>query len=314
MKQTLQNLLAEGKTKQAIAQLRQITTYDTDLQAEVVQLSARFTEYERQKRMDIEDPSVLRIELAKINNALLSVIDRLDKSVERSGNLQGFPNVNPLPNPSPQGFSWTKWTGLNDVKSWIAVLAGLAGIMTFYFKFCKNVPDNDGKPFSVVVYTHGQGGRQDIINLKDTKLVADFGGRREDPIVGKNGQNTFNEVPAKFRNTRIGIGLEGNEGYILQHDSNYVLNGEPIYLAIQSSCRFCTIAGTVRNQKQFIKNAIVSTANFSDTTDVNGYFEIHVPPLMEKSEYGVTVRLNNKIVWDKFITPNPKQPTEILIQ
>ena len=311
MKQTLQNLLAEGKTKQVIAQLMQLSTHDTDLKAEVVQLSARYAEYERQKRMGLEDPSVLGIELNKINNALLSIIGQLKVDSPSSvGVIRNQPDTH-LPK---QVFSWTKWTGLNDVKSWIAVLAGLAGIMTFYFKYCKNVPDNDGKPFSVVVYTHGQGGRQDIINLKDTKLVADFGGRREVATVGENGQNTFNEVPAEFRNTRMGIGLKGNEGYILQHDSNYVLNGEPIYLAIQSSCRFCTIAGTVRNQTQFIKSAIVSTANFSDTTDVNGYFEIHVPRQMEKSEYGVTVRLNNKIVWDKFITPNPKQPTEILIQ
>jgi Effector-associated domain 11 len=92
MKQTLRNLIAEGKTKQTIAQLRQLTKNDADLNAEVVQLSARFSAYEHQKRMAVEDPSVLSIELNKINNALLSVIERLDL---RSGNLEGFPNVNP---------------------------------------------------------------------------------------------------------------------------------------------------------------------------------------------------------------------------
>jgi hypothetical protein len=94
MKQTLRNLIAEGKTKQAIAQLRQLTKNDADLNAEVVQLSARFSAYEHQKRMATEDPSVLSIELNKINNALLSVIERLEGDVERSGNLQGFSNVN----------------------------------------------------------------------------------------------------------------------------------------------------------------------------------------------------------------------------
>ena len=53
MKQVLQNLLAEDKTKQVIAQLIQLSTDDTDLKAEIVQLSARYAEYERQKRMDI---------------------------------------------------------------------------------------------------------------------------------------------------------------------------------------------------------------------------------------------------------------------
>ena len=58
MKQTLQNLLAEGKTKQVIAELMQLQTNDTELKAEIVQLSARYAQYERQKKMDIEDPSV----------------------------------------------------------------------------------------------------------------------------------------------------------------------------------------------------------------------------------------------------------------
>ena len=58
MKQTLQNLLAEGKIKQVIAELMQLHTDDTDLKAEIGQLSARYAEYDRQKRMGFEDPSV----------------------------------------------------------------------------------------------------------------------------------------------------------------------------------------------------------------------------------------------------------------
>ena len=48
MKQTLQNLLAEGKTKHVIAELMQLHTDDTDLKAEIVQLAARYAEYDRQ--------------------------------------------------------------------------------------------------------------------------------------------------------------------------------------------------------------------------------------------------------------------------
>jgi hypothetical protein len=87
MKQTLKNLIADGKTKQALDQLRQLHIADTDLNAEVVQVSARFAQYERQQRMGVEDPSVLGIELRKINSALLSVIDRLDS---RSGNFKSL--------------------------------------------------------------------------------------------------------------------------------------------------------------------------------------------------------------------------------
>jgi hypothetical protein len=74
MKQTLRNLIADGKTKQALDKLRALNIADTDLHAKVVQLSSRFSHYERQQRMGVEDPSVLGRELNKINNALLSDI------------------------------------------------------------------------------------------------------------------------------------------------------------------------------------------------------------------------------------------------
>ena len=70
MKQALQNLLAENKTKQVIAQLIQLSTDDTDLKVEIVQLSARYAEYERQKRMDIEDPSVFFKKLLSISTTI----------------------------------------------------------------------------------------------------------------------------------------------------------------------------------------------------------------------------------------------------
>ena len=295
MKQTLRNLIADGKTDKVIAELRQLTASDADLNNEVNIMAARFTKYKTQYHLGLEDATPLDIELNKINNALLDIIDRLPAS-------DGLNSSHPV-------------TTLN-IKSIIAICVGLTVLLIAYFKFSGNNPEGgDGKPFSVVVYTHGVGGRQDILQLKETRLVADFGGRRDVATVGEHGQNTFNEVPAAFRNKRIGIGLQGTEGYALTHkDLTYLLNGEPIYLAVQSSCRFCKVAGIVRQQNAFVPDAIVRTGAFVDTTDANGYFEINIPPDKEQSEYPVTVIVKGKIVWDKFMTPNPKQPAEILIE
>ena len=255
MEQTLRNLIADGKTKEAIAELRRLTASDVDLNNEVNILAARFTKYGTQYHLGLEDSTPLNIELNKINSALLAVIDRLDK-MEQSNKKK-------------------KWYEFDNIKSTIAILAGIAGILTFVFKYCLHVADGGySKPFSVVVNTHGVGGRQDIVQMKETKLVADFGGRRELAKVGENGQNTFNEVPATFRNKRIGIGLQGTEGYVLTHkDSTYLLNGEPIYLAVQSNCRFCIVEGYIQNQDSFIPNVVVSIDNFADTTDSKGHFK-----------------------------------------
>jgi hypothetical protein len=77
MKQTLQNLLAEGKTAQVIAQLRQSTPHDTDLHKDVLQISARFAHNERERHARTSDNTELSIEQNKINAALLAVIDKL---------------------------------------------------------------------------------------------------------------------------------------------------------------------------------------------------------------------------------------------
>jgi Effector-associated domain 11 len=78
MKQSLQNLLAEGKTAQVIAQLRQSTSHDTDLHKEVLQISARFARNERERHAGTADNSELGIEQNKINAALLAAIDKLE--------------------------------------------------------------------------------------------------------------------------------------------------------------------------------------------------------------------------------------------
>ena len=317
MKQALRNLITDGKTAIAITELLRLNIDDNDLQMQINLLSARLTVYENEKNQGIADERAAKIELNRINAALLAIIDRLDDTQLPPSVPERLKSANDVaetlkipPTVAP------KWLKFDNIKSIIAVLAGLVGILTFVFKFCLSPKEgNDGKPFPVTVFTHGIGGRQDIVQFKETNLVIDLKDDRRIADIGKNGQNTFNGIPNTLFNQKIGIGLKGTEGYVLKYpDSIYVLNNEPIYLAVQSSCRFCKIAGVVRNQKAFIANAVVSTGRFSDTTDVHGYFEINLPPTMEQSEYGVTVRLNNKIVWDKFITPDSKKNAEILIQ
>lgn len=298
MKQTLRQLIAKGKTKEVIAELMHLTAYDIDLNNEVNILSARFTKYKTQYHLGLEDSALLNIESNRINNALLDIIDRLDTEGGASTTSEVVTRSYPL------------------TTMLMAIGASIMVLLVVYFKFCGNSPEGgDGKPFSVVVYTHGIGGRQDILQLKETQLVADFGGRRDVATVGEHGQNTFNEIPAAFRDKRIGIGLEGTEGYVLSHkDSTYPLNGEPIYLAVQSSCRFCVVEGYVQNQESFIPNVVVNIDNFADTTDSKGYFKIDIPPNKELSEYAATISIKGKIVKRLFITPVLNKPTDILIE
>ena len=80
MQQTLRNLIADGKTKQAIAELRKFSFGDKEDNNQIIRLAASFATYERQSLGNEETPSVLRPELARINKALLVLIDSLDEN------------------------------------------------------------------------------------------------------------------------------------------------------------------------------------------------------------------------------------------
>ncbi len=80
---TLKNLLAEGKTAKLISSLLAHTkSHDADLHNDVLQLSARFAEYQREKYANTEGFDPLSIERNKINAALLFVIDKLPDTLE----------------------------------------------------------------------------------------------------------------------------------------------------------------------------------------------------------------------------------------
>ena len=79
-KQILYSLLAENKIAQVITELRSNTAGVIELHEEVLQLSARFQQNEKKRRLDIENNEDVNREYNKIRNALLSVIERLPNS------------------------------------------------------------------------------------------------------------------------------------------------------------------------------------------------------------------------------------------
>ena len=81
MQQTLRHLIADGKTEQAINQLRGLNGLDKALTVQIDMLSARFNRNESTKRMNVTDPAILSRESNDIDTALLSVIQQLDEGV-----------------------------------------------------------------------------------------------------------------------------------------------------------------------------------------------------------------------------------------
>jgi Effector-associated domain 11 len=204
LKSMLLNLIAEGKTKQVVNKLRELNLADTDLNAEVVQLSARFSQYERQVRMGMEDPSILRMELNKINNALLFVINRLEKNDTVISETASTSII---------------WTVGRDIKTWIAVLAGLAGILIFYFKFCNF--NNSGNYTNVAIYVTDK--NEELIPLMSKEGYVTMRTGREIKKESIDDRGTAN-----FQNVKVGdkvrLNVDFSEPYRSQNpDSIYTI-------------------------------------------------------------------------------------------
>ncbi len=74
-KDKIKNLVASGRTGQAIEVLLQYRSSDKDISNEIISLSARYKAYLREKHGNLQDSQTLGIELNKINNSILHIIE-----------------------------------------------------------------------------------------------------------------------------------------------------------------------------------------------------------------------------------------------
>ena len=390
MQQTLRHLIADGKTKQAIAELRKLSFADNEVNNQIIQLAASFSTYEKQLLANEETPSVLRPELQRINKALLVLIDSLEdntnvsqdetsssksfatsstKSIEiiLEGSYKDFDKqrfaavvsaylgipkssvkilqvvqgsiiirieipseeadnlvfifennqkkldyfntqlienglgkkvirikyykststVNESENipTSKQDFSWTKWTGLNDVKSWVALFAGLAGIMGFYFNFCGQKISDKNKLTNVSVVVEDQ--NHDLIPAfhkgEDAfVLMTVEGGDTKEEVIDYKGT-------ASFKNVKVGdmvrLKVKFSEPYRPSHpDSVYTIPSDgrlTLTVALQNLGR---VFGTVIYRNAPLEGVLVDAEGFRDTTDLTGRFDISIPENARRKE------------------------------
>lgn len=84
-KETLKALIGRNKIDEAIVQLQQITQgRDADLYNEVILQSSNWKELKRQQRLGILDAEEDRVRTARVNNALLEIIDQLPATTSQA--------------------------------------------------------------------------------------------------------------------------------------------------------------------------------------------------------------------------------------
>jgi Effector-associated domain 11 len=162
----IRQLVAEGNIQQAIAECRQLNPIDANLHSEIDLIAARFYAYEKQKNVGNTDKNALESEWSQINTALLDIVNRLDALVQQPAPIE---EVSPLSQraetpPLEQPLAaveemlvqkrsvfakfkeWLAvhkiksriiaWFRLDNLKAVIAVLTGIAGLITCCFSLC----------------------------------------------------------------------------------------------------------------------------------------------------------------------------------
>lgn len=146
MKQILKNLIAEGKTQQTIQQLLEISKNleDTDLQQHIISQSSFYSKYKQEQLSGTRSVEQEDIALAKINQALLSIIEQLPEGTAITPSKQSTE----LSKEDTTKTDW--WKYVKGLAIIISILVGLAEIFNFISIFPNDnqisFEINNGKP------------------------------------------------------------------------------------------------------------------------------------------------------------------------
>jgi len=184
------------------------------------------------------------------------------------------------------------WDYLNRTNVLGGIAMTIIGGLT-YFNITWGPSD---KSMQLTVYVHGPESRQQILLEHTGRLVVDFDNDRRVALIGENGRTNFGEIPEKFKNQHIGIGLEADRFTTRFPKKQYKLDGKPIYLEIKRDDSLGIIAGSVVNGSgaAFIAGALVLIgSDTSTTTNAHGIFKMKLPPRMQvpdaRTPYSLTI-------------------------
>jgi hypothetical protein len=290
-----------------IKDLLKATTFDANLHNQVVMTANRFQEHEYARVHNLGDTAVNNQERAQITQALLYVIDQLPVD---DSNVQAIPNqYNAANTTSNQGFSWTKWTGINDVKSWIAVIAGLAGILTFYFNFCQG--DKKGKLINTTVFVENK--KHELVLQQQGKIIMEVdGGESKQEDIDSKGSASFKNVKVGDK-VRLKVNfsepyspIDSNALHTITADGRITLT-----VALQNLNR---VFGTVIYRDQPLAGVKVVIGDLSATTDFAGSYKIQIPEQDQRKEQEVKFLKTGFKMLMKKAFPQTNEPLNIVME
>ena len=285
MKAHLRQLIARGKTLQAIQELLQITerSGDPNLYHEVILQSGRFETYlqaDRRGTLTVEEKDT---SLAQVHDALLTIIEQLE------GEEQISPPPTKTTDPSEPPFKAKWWPWVVALSVLITLPAGLAEFSGYSLRDWWEGRTLDA--FSVTVLVHGKKGKGDRILRNQGKVILDIGDTREEERIDAKGQATFKGLSLNYRNQKAVISIDHPQPYFpTNRNAEYLLTDQrSIYLEVQLE-GLGKIHGRILDYENELPldSVRVSVQNSATYTDVFGWYELEIPPTQQAKFVKVT--------------------------
>lgn len=272
MKQVLRQLIAQGKTQQAIEKLLRITEVlgDVELHEEVIMQSARYETFQKEHHRGIVSTEEKNISIATINSAILHIVSRLPDNIQSDTDHSSL-----------RRFILKNWPLLMGLP--LLVVLGIV------IKKQSSTAVVSKETHSLTVFVHGKRGKNDLLLKNRGKVEITYGTKKARESINDKGQAIFNEIPAYFftEDARVFINIRETEEEPYQAlfpDSLYQLSPhEPVYLPIILQ-HLDRIFGQVIWEEAPLENVIVSTEGARDTTDVLGEYELLIPDTLQQQK------------------------------
>ena len=301
MKKQLRALLAKNKLPELIRQLSTLAAQigDKDLEDEVVLQAALLEQYFKENRQQRIANRENQPTLARINKALLELIDRLPDEEEKRliGKIQQA--------------KWWQWVVALGIL--LAIPAAIAEFTGYSIRDFLGFTTKDS--FTLTVLVHGKAGTDDRILQNQGKVVLDFGNTREEEMINGEGEATFKELPSYIADKEVRISIAHAQPYFpTNRDSIYLLKkGQSIYLEVELT-GLERIKGFVYDfeTEQPLDSVRVSIEDTATYSKKNGYFSLNIPPELRAKFLQVTFSKDNyKQIHLDSIAPHTKQSIQI---
>lgn len=296
MKKTLRDLLAKGKTKQVIAELQTLTAGDTDLHNQAIQLSARYAQYEKQTLGDLEAPAVLNVELNRINQAALGIIESLESA------------DGPVAKPSVVSKQQLIWLGTGLI-ALVGILANLATVLDYLGL----KPNGEDKIDNVTVHVRDKTGALiESLNTKGYVIMTTSGGGAPKELIDDKGA-------ASFKNIKVGdkvrLNIDFSEPYRpLRPDSVYTVPEDGRIQLTVALQHLGKVYGRVLYKDKELPGVIVAIGNLRDTTDDLGRYELRIPESDQRPEQEVFFKKEGFKSMTKKAFPQTDQALNVLME